>query len=71
VFTERCVLMEGVGVCDVTRETAEYQGPVLPVDPSMSQYFDYNHMNLACTHNFELNFCGVFRGSDTCQACIQ
>jgi hypothetical protein len=39
VFTERCVLMEGVGVCDVTHETAEFTWPILPVAPSTSHYF--------------------------------
>jgi hypothetical protein len=38
VFTERCVMI-GVGVRDVTRETAEFTWPLLPVDPSTSQYF--------------------------------
>jgi hypothetical protein len=41
VFTELCVVIEGVGVCDVTHGNAEVTWPLLPIAPSTLQYFTY------------------------------
>jgi hypothetical protein len=38
VFTELCVLVEGVGVCDVTSRVHRVHATPPPVTPSMSQY---------------------------------
>jgi hypothetical protein len=37
MFTNCCIMI-GVGVCDVTRENAEFMWPLLPAVPSTSQY---------------------------------
>jgi hypothetical protein len=50
VFTELCVLVEGVGVCDVTSRVHRVHATPPPVTPSMSQYIRMSVISFNITY---------------------